>query len=307
MTGESLYSILVFLLTSSLSFLGFSQLERWYRRKQLLKRTGPTTAVKAMAANSPGTGPWELALALGRLAVPKKETEISMVTRQLIHAGFRNDQALQLYYGIRIAAGGALTLMVLIPWMTLGHFDARHTVLAFIPFTMGYFLPAMVLKQRVKSREAAIFKELPDTLDLLSICLKAGLGFDFALYRVCQELADIAPILSLEFSLFFLEIKGGLAREEALDHLQARNPSEPLKNVVTVLLQSARSGTDMANALKTYTENMRTERRQKAEEQAGKLSTKLTLPLVIFILPALMLIILGPTIINFISIVKDGF
>ena len=307
MSDGILANTLIFSLATALSYTGLSRLEQWHRRRQLLQRArgkGVRTAQKQRGTDQGLAG---LALSLGRLTAPKKEKEVSAATEKLVHAGFRDRQALHLFYGIRFALGSFLGLATLLPWLASGSFTPRHTILLFLPFALGYYLPVLLLNRRVKTRQTKIFKELPDVLDLLGISLKAGLGFDLALYRVSGEMADIAPVLSVEFAMFFLEIKGGLARQEALANLSARNPSEPLKNVVTVLIQSAKSGTDMARALKTYTENMRTERRQKAEEEAGKLSTKLTLPLVIFILPALMLIILGPTIINFIHILKDGF
>ncbi len=299
-------TVIVFSITTGISFFGISHLETWYRRRKLSQRS--RSSFHTLSQPSSGTTQrTQLALVLGRLAAPKKEKDKSRITRELIHAGFRRPDALQLYYGLRVGLGLVLSFLIIMPLLIFGHFSPDQTLFLILPFALGYGTPALVLRQKLSSRQHRIFEELPDTLDLLGICLKAGMGFDFALYRVCRELAEIAPVLSREFSLFFLEVKGGLPREEALYHLQDRNPSPELTSVVTVLLQSAKSGTDMAAALKTYTDNMRTERRQKAEEAAGKLSTKLTLPLVAFILPALILIILGPTIINFITLVKDGF
>ena len=180
-------------------------------------------------------------------------------------------------------------------------------LLLFIPLGVGYMLPDTVLSRKIRARKTRIFRELPDTLDLLEICLRAGLGLDYALYRVCRELEEIAPVLSEEFGRYFLEIRAGLERTEALENLSARNGSEALDQVVTVFLQSLKIGSDMAVSLNAHTQAMRREREQTAEEKGAKLSTKLTLPLVVFILPALMLIILGPVILNFITLANDGF
>ena len=247
-------------------------------------------------------------LSLGQVAAPKKEKEISKIRELLCHAGYRDNAALMVFYGLKLGGGlllaGMFFLFQTASWAGV-HPDPRHAVSC--PSVAGYFLPDMMLKHRAKERVARIFKELPDTLDLLVICLYAGLGFDYALFRVCSELKEIAPVMSEEFGRYFLETKSGLVRETALNNLAARNGSEPLKRVVNVLQQSSRIGTDMARALKVYTDTMRKERQQMAEEQGAKLGTKLTLPLVVFILPALMLIILGPVIINFVKLITDGF
>lgn len=299
--------LLVFFMGAGAGFASLTRADRWLARRRLLKRTSASGTLKAPAGLNLDSGPFALALALGRMAAPRKKEEISAVSAVLARAGFRKPEHLPLFYGIRISLGAFFAFFSLVAILTFGRPTPQTAVLLFVPFAMGYYLPRAALAQRVRHRRLRIFRELPDTLDLLTVCLKAGLSFDTALYRVCRELSNIAPVLSAEFALFFLEIRGGIEREQALTHLYQRNPSDELKNVAAVIAQSARSGTDIAGALKTYTENMRTERRQKAEEEAGKLSTKMTLPLVLFILPALILIILGPTIINYINLVKDGF
>lgn len=307
-SAQMLTDCLVFLFVFCASFFLLTSLERWYVKRTVMRKAlqfpGASQKSKGVA---PPEKSLDLAKNLGVLAIPKKQEEMDAAKEKLLHAGYLSPDAVIIYYGIRLGAGLAFTLLALAYALLTGGVSSRSILLLLIPFAMGYYLPAQVLKRKIKHRRKCIFRELPDTLDLLAVCLKAGLGFDVSLYRVCKELASIAPVLSNEFGLYFLEIRGGLPRETALKNLEKRNPSKSLKNVVAVLLQSARTGTDMATALKVYTEAMRTERRQKAEEQAGQLATKMTLPLVAFILPALVIVVLGPSIINFVTIVKDGF
>jgi len=300
--------ILVFLLAAGSTFAAIQIIELRYKRYVLAKRFN-------LNMTDPGAGKGRflspqlegLAQSIGRLAAPKSEDELSALAKKLSYAGYRNEHAAFNFYGAKIGLGGILTVFFLAGQILFHSVSAKSPVLAFIPFAVGYYLPNLVLKKKVKTRIGKIFKELPDTLDLLEICLKAGLGFDYALLRVCNELKVIAPVMSVEFERYFLEIKTGVQRDAALINIGERNGSEPLKKVVTVLLQSSKIGTDITQALKTYTDTMRREREQTAEEMGAKLSTKLTVPLVLFILPALMLIILGPVIINFISLINQGF
>ena len=305
---DILIDVLVFCVASGGTFCFLSWYETRTRRLITEKRLGNKKSSSPQSGHqsvSPSLN--RFALTLGQVATPKNGKEISKIKEQLCHAGHREEGAVTVFYGLKLGGGIILAGLFFLFQMAFGMVSTRTPLMLFIPFGTGYFLPDMILRNRVKARIANIFQELPDTLDLLVTCLYAGLGFDYALFRVCNELKDIAPVLSKEFGRYFLETKSGLVRETALKNLAGRNGSEPLRSVVNVLLQSSKIGTDMARALKIYTDTMRKERQQMAEEQGAKLSTKLTLPLVVFILPALMLIILGPVIINFVTLITEGF
>lgn len=282
------------------------RIENWYQRQTILKKFSTHATPSAFPKPKDTDNSLFMAKTIGKLVVPKKEKEVAAVTTKLIHAGFRSKDAFLIYYGLRASLGAVLTFPCLVSLFLFYTGPATSYTLLFIPFAAGYYLPQLVLEQRLAYRKQQIFRELPNTLDLLMVCLKAGLGFDAALYRVCMELKDIAPVLAEEFGIYFLEVKSGLSRATALENLTRRNPSRSLKNIVTVLVQSATGGTDMVQALNIHTDAMRTRRRQAAEEQGAKLSTKLTLPLVLFILPAMMLILLGPVIVNVISFLKES-
>jgi len=188
-----------------------------------------------------------------------------------------------------------------------GHLRYQDAVVVFLPLAVGYGLPVLLLNIRIRSRQAEIFRELPDALDLVLICLEAGLNFDTALYRVSQELIHLSPVLSAEFGQYFLEIQSGLPRRTVLQHLAKRNGVENLTAVVGILLQSIRFGTNIADSLRVHIQSMRTQRRQIAEEAGAKISTRLTFPMVLLILPALFIIILGPAILNVFEKFKGGF
>ncbi len=299
--------ILVFVTTFLFSLRLCVHIDRWAAKRMVMARLNrPKDSLRPVQADSGSNQARQLAKTLGRLAVPRKENEIRAAAATLSHAGFRGQDSLEAFYGIRLGLGMILAFLSFFCLVMLEIYSSQVLVLLVLPFGLGYYLPQVILSQRIKSRRRSIFRELPDTLDLLMVCLRAGLGFDQALYRVCLELETIAPELSREFGIYFLEVRSGLARTTALANLADRNPSKALKAVVTVLNQSAATGTDMVKALKVYTDSMRTQRRQSAEEKGAKLSTKMTLPLVAFILPALMLIILGPVIVNFIEFVGKG-
>ena len=242
----------------------------------------------------------EVLAPLGRPAAPKGEEELAAIRRQLRQAGYRSGRtpAVEVYYGLRVLLAlvpGVMTLA----WMVLaGGFGPRSLVNIFVPLAAGYYLPAAVLRWQASARSRKIWKELPDVLDLLKICIEAGLSLDSALFRVGRELKDIAPVLSRELAQYFLEIQSGLPRKEVLSNLAERNQVNALSGVVNVLIQSSRLGTDIAEALEVYSVSLRTERMQAAQEQGAKVSTKLTFPMIFLILPALLIVILGPAMIN---------
>lgn len=298
--------ILVFCTTFFTSLFLIRRAEARLLRRTLARRMNLKDSAPASNATPDRGSPRHLLSSLGRIALPKKEKDLGTIRKKLIHAGYRDKDAPVLFYGVKVGLGAALALLGLMVMTAWGLAGPRGLVFLSLPFGAGYLVPDLVLKRKIQDRKTRIFRELPDTLDLLMICLRAGLGFDDALYRVCRELAELAPVLSGEFGLYFLEVRSGIPRSQALDNLEARNPSNALKSVVMVLHQSFSTGTDIAGALAVTTDAMRTQRQQAAEEEGAKLSTKLTLPLVAFIMPALILIILGPVIINFIRMVGQG-
>jgi len=155
-----------------------------------------------------------------------------------------------------------------------------------------------VLKRMIRSRQVAIKLGLADALDLSVICVEAGLSIDQALVRVAQELQPVHPALSDELMLMNLELRAGKARSDAFRNLAGRTGVDDLKALSAVLVQTDRFGTSVAQALRTHSDSLRTERRQRAEEQAAKTGIKMTPILVLFILPPIFIVTLGPVVVD---------
>ena len=244
---------------------------------------------------------------LGRYGVPEKEQELLRVRNDLLHADFRGDKALFHYYGLRLLLGLVLAMLFPVFLMVTGKLDGQHLLYIPFPMALGYYLPPILVKRAKKIRSRRFFRELPDTIDLLVIGLEAGLSLDAALFRVSREMKNMAPTVSKEFGRYFFESQGGIPRNEALSNMKKRAPDEGLRAIVDVLLQSVRFGTDMSSALRVHTEAMRIQRRILAEEKAAKVAPKLTVPMILFILPALIIVILGPGALRLLERVSDTF
>lgn len=217
---------------------------------------------------------------------------------RLIQAGYPNASAVALYLGARIglplALGGGMALLL----PALGQPWAVAVLAAVWAALIGYVLPTFYIRSRIKRRQKEMQKALPDALDLLVVCVEAGLGLNQALARVAEEIERVSPVLSEQIALVNLEIRAGTPRDDAFRNLGDRTGMQDVKSLMAMLIQTDRFGTSVAQALRTHAETMRTKRRQRAEEAAAKTTIKLVFPLVLFIFPALYVIILGPALIQ---------
>ncbi|BAH76871.1 hypothetical membrane protein [Solidesulfovibrio magneticus RS-1] len=230
----------------------------------------------------------------GELVKPREAQELTKARSSLVQAGYRQPSALEIYWGIK--AGAALVGLVLGALAAMsGKVPGQYKLFVVVGLTAaGFYIPGMILDSRVKARQTAIQKSLPDALDLLVVCVEAGMGLDAAIYRVCQEMSLKDPILSAELRLLTLELRAGKARREALKNLSARIGLEDVGSLVAMLIQTDMFGTSIAQTLRVYADSMRTKRFQLAEELAAKLPVKLLMPLIFFIFPTLLIVILGP-------------
>ena len=225
-------------------------------------------------------------------ALPTSPSNVSQTRQWLIQAGYRGPQHLSIYRGLRVLfAGLGLATVIL----TLG--TSSPMLLVGLP-AFGYFLPRFLLKRAVKERQRRIRLGLPDALDLTVICVEAGLALDQAMMRVGEDLRYAHPDLSGEFHLFNLETRAGKPRVEALRNLAARTDVEDIRALVGTLIQTDRFGTSVAQALRVHSDSLRTERRQRAEEQAAKTTVKMIIPLVLFVMPSLIFVTVGPAVIQ---------
>lgn len=225
-------------------------------------------------------------------ALPVSPTDVSKTRAWLIQAGYRNPQHVTIYRGLRVlfAAIGFLSVFLISGF--------NSPLLLFGTFAFGFFIPRFLLKRKMKQRQLRIRLGLPDALDLTVICVEAGLPLDQAMMRVGTDLSHAHPELSDEFRLFDLEIRAGKPRVEALRNLAARTGVEDVRSLVATLIQTDRFGTSVAQALRVHSDSLRTERRQRAEEQAAKTTVKMIIPLVLFVMPSLIFVTVGPAVIQ---------
>jgi tight adherence protein C len=228
---------------------------------------------------------------------PRSPKELGTLRLRLVQAGYRRDEALTVFFGIRIVF--ALLLFVLFATPLL---MKPNILLGLGGLGIGYVLPGMVLARLAKRRSHRIQLSLADALDLLVVSVEAGLGLDQALQRVGQELAFAYPDLSDELRLVNLELRAGKARPEALRNLADRTGVDDLGSLVTMLIQTDKFGTSVAQALRVYSETLRTKRRQRAEEAAAKTGVKMVFPLVFCIFPAIWVVTIGPAAIKFMKV-----
>jgi tight adherence protein C len=229
-------------------------------------------------------------------ALPVSPTDVSQTRAWLIQAGYRNPQHVTIYRGLRV-------LFAAIGFFSVFLFTGFNSPLLLCGLTaFGFFLPRFLLKRKLKERQLRIRLGLPDALDLTVICVEAGLALDQAMMRVGEDLRTSHPELSGEFHLFDLEIRAGKPRVEALRNLAERTGVDDIRSLVATLIQTDRFGTSVAQALRVHSDSLRTERRQRAEEQAAKTTVKMIIPLVLFVMPSLIFVTVGPAVIQLLHI-----
>ncbi len=229
--------------------------------------------------------------------LPVASTEKASRTQLLMmRAGYRSPEALLAMRGVKLIFPVATLAGVYFS----GLYRINVFMLPIIAFALGYLLPDMWLTWRVSARQRRLRRALPDALDLLVICVEAGLGLDQALMKVSQDMKIAHPELSEELQFVNLEMRIGKTRIDALRELARRTGLDDIKALVAMLIQTERFGTSIAQSLRVYSDDMRLKRRQRAEEMSAKTSVKMVPPLVFFIFPALMVVILGPAIITLI-------
>jgi tight adherence protein C len=235
---------------------------------------------------------------VARVARPLRHEEVAKLRDDLVRAGLRQANALQYFLATKIVLGGGLLLLALWVNAQRAHRLQPALLLALLAFSAGFYAPASWVSSRTRARQAAIERGLPDALDLLVTCVEAGLGLDAALQRVSQEIRLPWPVLGRELHETFLEAKAGIPRVEAFRRLAHRTGVPDLKSLAATLTQTELFGTSVALALRVQAEGMRTRRMQRAEERAAYVGVKMTVPLILFILPAMVAIVIGPAIVN---------
>ncbi|RQZ10105.1 type II secretion system F family protein [Burkholderia sp. Bp9031] len=281
-----------------------------------IQQAGGTGVVGGMGAADGGDSAprWveklvELSKPISKLSVPQDGWENSPLRVRLMNAGWRDSNAAALYFTAKTLLALALPCVALLSLISTRLAEQRM-LLSFILVALagiGYYVPNVLLSRRIAARHQAIFEDFPDALDLLTVCVEAGLGLDAALMKVSEELRFRSEVVANEFALLLLEMRSGFTKETALRNLALRTGVEDIESFCAMLIQADRFGTSIAESLRVLSDMLRTRRRMRAEERAAKIALKLLFPLIFCIFPALMCVLLGPAMIHVYRVLLPTF
>jgi tight adherence protein C len=235
--------------------------------------------------------------ALGERIEPGRK-DSSAIRLRLLQAGFPSQAAVPVFLGSRLALPIAMgfSAVTILSFLGMASFVGLIATVWFS--ALGYIAPSVYVGGRIRRRQKEMQRALPDALDLLVVCVEAGLGLNQAMVRVSEEIERLSPTLSEQLALVNLEIRAGTPREDAFRNMGDRTGLDDIKSLMAMLVQTDRFGTSIAQALRVQADTLRTKRRQRAEEAAAKTTIKLVFPLVLFIFPAMFVVILGSAIIQ---------
>jgi len=238
---------------------------------------------------------------IARLSMPEEGFENSALRRRFVTAGIRSATAPAAYFGAKTVLAIALPMVAFVVLALLKQPPVKGNALLFwllLSAALGYYLPNFLLSRMVFLRQREIFENFPDALDLMTVCMEAGLGTEAALNKVAEDMVHKSEVLSDELRLVNLELRAGAPRDRALRNLAIRTGVEEVDGFVSMIIQAERFGTSIAQALRVHADMLRTRRRQRAEEAAAKIALKLLFPLIFGIFPSLMLVLMGPAMIQ---------
>ncbi|MGV2290617.1 type II secretion system F family protein [Trinickia sp. YCB016] len=272
--------------------------------RRRIEQAGGTRVASPADAESTGTE-WLEKLAvisqpISKLSIPKDGWEGSTLRVRLMNAGWRSPSAAGVYFAAKTLLALALPLISLI-WLARTSLTEEPINLSAILIGLGglgYYIPTIVLTRCVQSRQRTVMEDFPDALDLLTVCVEAGLSFDAGLLKVADEIKLRSKVVANELDLTILEMRSGFAKEKALRNLAIRTGVEDIDSFCAMLIQAERFGTSIGNSLRVLSDTLRTRRRMRAEEKAAKIALKLLFPLIFCIFPALLTVILGPAFIH---------
>lgn len=293
--------LVVFLLIASGGVLLFY-------REQMSKRLSAVIAPETKPKNLIGTiqqSGFSLAGVVEHLekVIPKSQAEVGVLQQRLIRSGYREESAVAFFRGTKVVAMAVLVATVFFT----GFGNDNPIVIYLCALGLGFIVPDMILGRLIKKRQNKIRRGLPDALDLIVVCLEAGLSLDQAVKRTAEDLEKAQPMLCDELKIVVLEQRAGRPRTDCWRHMAERTDVDNVRNLVSVLVQSEQFGTSVAKTLRTHSENLRTQRIQKIEEMAAKTTVKLVFPLVLCIFPSLFLVVLGPAILSMMDSFKTLF
>ncbi len=267
------------------------------RLRRLIDPVAARSAAESSQANRQAILQAKVTAAAGKLGKslrPADQVELGKIRTRLLNAGFRQEQAVAVYYGIKFI-GLLLALSVSFPPLFLRFGPTRTTwVAATVAGAAGFYLPNLIVASRRKRRGESIFLGLPDALDLMVVCVEAGLGLDAAMRRVTAELSHSSPVLCEELAIANFQVQMGRPRRDVLRDLGIRTGVEDVRSLAAVIIQAEKFGSSISSALRVQSDAMRLRRRQLAEERAAKTSVKIMIPLIFFIFPGVFVVLVGP-------------
>jgi tight adherence protein C len=235
---------------------------------------------------------------LGQSLRPSDEQELGKVRIKLLNAGFRHEQAVAAFYGIKVICL-IIGLFIAFPACVIHYGMTQTTYLTALGIGgLTFYLPDLILSRRKKARSEQIFLGLPDALDLMVVCVEAGLGLDAAMRRVTNELGQSCPVICEEFAIANFQLQMGRTRRDVLRDLGIRTGVDDVRALAAVIIQAEKFGSSIASALRVQSDAMRLRRRQLAEEKAAQTSVKIMLPLIVFIFPGVFVVTVGPAILR---------
>jgi tight adherence protein C len=237
---------------------------------------------------------------LAKLSGETEDWEKSALRTRFMNAGLRHPSMGVLYFSAKTTLAVFLPLVLYVVVTAIGAKLTGNQLMLWllVAAAAGYYLPNYALKMAISYRQREVFETFPDALDLMTVCVEAGLAMDAALLRVADEIGIKSPVLAEELHLVTLELRAGLAKERALRNLALRTGVEDVDALVAMLIQAERFGTSIADSLRVQSDQLRTRRRQRAEEAAAKIALKLLFPLIFFIFPSLLVVLMGPAFIS---------
>lgn len=302
---QAVYLLLIFVAVTAVALAVMYQLRPQPVQERLEKIAAGATAEKTEKIDKAEAGGWvhrfvKLSGPLAKLSVPVEGWEGSHWRIRFINAGYRDPSAPLVYFAAKTILTFLLPGLLLLYAGIIGG-EVKHNVFLMLVLgaaALGYFLPNFFLAWRIFLRKREIFENFPDAIDLMTVCVEAGLGLDAALARVGSEMRLKSQTLADEMHLVSLEMRAGGTRERALRNLALRTGVEEVDGLVVMLVQADRFGTSVADSLRIHSDSLRTKRRLRAEEKAAKIATKLLFPLIFFIFPSMLLVLLGPAFIS---------
>jgi tight adherence protein C len=236
---------------------------------------------------------------LSKLSRPRDGAELAAARLNMVRAGYRGERSLEVFLGLKILLAPLLPLVFLeVNSQRLRPIEFPiDVVIAVWLCALAFWIPNIILRSKIKERQQLLERALPDATDLLVTCVEAGLGLDAAMARVADEMALASPVLAEELNKTFLEVQAGVTRADAFRRLAERTGLEDLRSLSAMLIQTDAFGTSVAKALRVHSDSMRVKRMQRAEEKAAMVSVKMTVPLVLCILPSLIAVVMGPAVV----------